>query len=279
VPLVFLRSRPQQSVCLSGFYMMFFPTCRRRIARFTLALVLIALPLSAQAAETWLSQAQGLFEADEYERTIKVVKPHSKDEDMDANLFLMFSNLQMYQYTRAKYYQTRYRGIREWVEAKATLNSLPRILYFGEQNDKPEVVKTARRVAGQVIAATYRIEDVPNLVSFASSHDPGMQKLAYKAVRRILKNPRTVVKKGGNMRAKDIKIMQDPKLIAALVNGMDISDAAAALVLIEEPALEELGLSANPKALKLEGKIVSAISKREKKYPNSVWHSATGKTR
>jgi len=258
---------------------MVFSTLCRRITQLTLAVALITTPLLAHADEEWLSQAQGLFESDEYERTIKVVKPHSKNENMNATLLLMFSNLQMYQYTRAKYYQTRYKGLREWVEAKATLKDLPRILYFGEQGDKPEVVKIAKKVAGRVIAATYRVEDVPSLIDFAKANDPGMQKLAYKAVRRILKNPRNVVKKGGNMRAKDIKVMKNSQLINALVDGLDMKDAAATLVLIEEPALDALGMSTNPKALKLEGKIVTAISKRQKKYPDSTWHSASGKTR
>jgi hypothetical protein len=245
-----------------------------------MASALALTPVLAHAAdEAWLSQAKGLFEQDEYERTLEVAKPHAREDAVDANLFLLFANLQMYHYTKARYYKTRHQGLRDWVEAKAGLTALPRIHYFGAQGDKPEVVKEARRLAAKILAGIYRIEEVPQLIDYARSDDEGMQKLAYKAIKRILKNPRTVVSKGGNMRPKDIAVMQDPKLIGALIGGIEQSDAFAALLLIEEPALERLSATSGARATKLEGKIIAAVKKRKKKFPNSSWHSATGKPR
>ncbi len=241
------------------------------IAFFTLAFASNAL------AANWWDIAEKQFNDDEYERVIKTVKPHS--DNLTALMFITFSNLQLHQYTGGKSYQQAFKDKFNVIVDKASIKNLDRILYFVDLADKPAVVKEARKLANGVFKNLNAIEDVPKLISFAKSNDKQVRKMAGAAIKRIIKFKRDVVTKGGTLRAKDIRVMQDPKLIKALLNNVSESNAAATLVLIEEPVLKYTSGNLEPVVVKLEQKISKAVASRQKKHPKSNWYSAVGKRR
>lgn len=245
---------------------------------FSLLLAFIALAFSSNSlAANWWDIAEKQFNNDEYEKVIKTVSPHS--ENQTALMFITFSNLQLHQYTGSKSYQQTFKDNIKVIVKNASIKNLDRILYFVDLPDKPAVVKEARKLANGLFKNINAIEDVSKLISFTKSNDQQVRKMASAAIKRIVKFKRDVVTKGGTLRAKDIRVMQDPKLIKALLGNASESNAAATLVLIEEPVLKYTSDNLEPAVVKLEQKITKAIESRKKKHPKSNWYSAVGKRR
>jgi hypothetical protein len=244
-----------------------------------LSLILLAAASSCFASN-WESRAKQAFNIDEYQKCIEIVNSVKGDTDgLYRSMFLAFSNLQLYQYTKAKEYQSQYQAHLKGVEARAQISDLNKVLYFVNLNDKPEVVKASRNLTKKILNGMHKIEEVPLLISFAESTDMQVRDLSFDAMRRIFKVKRDVVKKGGNLRAIDMKIMSEPNLIKILLKNASSSKAANVLVLIEEPVLKHADGIADAHVAKVQANVVKAAASRQKKYPNSNWYSATGQVR
>jgi hypothetical protein len=249
---------------------------RKNILSALLAFISLAFTSNCLAANWW-NIAEKQFNDDEYEKVIETVKPYS--ENLSALMFLTFSNLQLSEYTGGKSYQKTFKDKFDVLVDKSSIKNLDRILYFVNLPDKPAVVKNARKLADKVFKNINAIEDVPKLISFTQANDSQVRKMAGVTIKRILKFKRDVVNKGGTLRAKDIRVMQDPKLIKALLKNVSESNAADSLLLIEEPVLKYTSGNLEPVVVKLEKKINKAIDRRKKKHPKSNWDSAIGKKR
>lgn len=241
------------------------------------SLSLLLLSAGAAHAQAWVSKAKRLFENDEYEQVIEIAEPHRK-QTIGA-MFLAFSHLQEYIFNGTKYDQEMFKSFKLQLEKKLTANDIDDLIYFVNQNDKPEVVKEARRLSGVAFKNIKQIEDVPKLVKFLDSTDEGSRKLALKTIKNIIQPKRKYVDKGGTLRAKDIKVMGSGKLIVPLLKRIEQKDAFRTLVMIEEPVLPYLSKYDGPEYTKLDVDINKAIAKRRQKYPDSNWYSAVGKQR
>jgi hypothetical protein len=231
-------------------------------------------------ASAWEGRARQAFTLDEYDKCIAIVESEKGAADsLNRTLFLAFSNLQLYQYTKEKDYRSKYQSYLKTAESKAQISDLGKVLYFVNLKDKPEVVKSARGFTKKILDGMYKIEEVPLLLSFAESQDPQVRSLTFDAMRRIFKTKRDVVNNGGNLRSQDIKIMSDPDLIRILAKSIADSKAVGVLVLIEDPALKQVEKMSDLHAVKAQEKISRAIAQRQKKYPDSNWYSATGQVR
>ena len=232
-------------------------------------------------AASWSQQAKSLFEKDEYQKVIEIAGEHKKDKKSKLGLMLLaFSHLQLYEFNGTKSDKKAYKNYMDLLEDYVNAKHLNDIKYFISQTDKPDVVKAARKLLKRAFKNISDIEQAPLIVAFLKEEDEKTRKLAASALKNMLWVKRKYVLKGGTLRDKDIKIMQDERLIRALLeNANKISDAFKALVEIEQPVLKYIGDYEGKKILKLEQKINKAIAKREKKYPDSNWYSATGKVR
>jgi hypothetical protein len=248
-----------------------------KAAFFSLMLLTIAFNCFAS---NWESKAKQAFSLDEYQKCIDIINGVKGDTDsLHRSMFLAFSNLQLYQYTKSKEYQAQYQTHLKAVESRAQVSDLSKILYFVNLIDKPEVVKSSRSLARKILRDMYKIEEVPLLIPFAESSDKQVRGLSYDAMRRIFKIKRDVVNKGGNLRAQDMKVMSDPNLIKILLKNANDQKAANVLLLIEEPVLKHAEPISDIQVAKVQERIVKAIAKRQKSYPSSNWHSATGQVR
>jgi hypothetical protein len=256
-------------------------TARNRIqARIVAALcaaALLTVAGAAHAQQAWVSRAKVLFENDEYEQVIEIAEPHRK-QTIGA-MFLAFSHLQEFIFNGTKYDKEMFKSFKLQLEKKLTANDIDDLIYFVDRNDKPEVVKEARRLSGVAFKNIKQIEDVPKLVKFLGSTDEGSRKLALSSIKRIIQPKRKYVEKGGTLRAKDIKVMGSSKLIVPLLDRIELKDAFKTLVMIEEPVLKFLSKYEGPEITKLDVAINKAIAKRKQKYPDSNWYSAVGKER
>lgn len=231
-------------------------------------------------ASNWETKAKQTFSLDQYEECIKTVNSVKGDTDsLHRSMFMAFSNLQLYQYTKVKEYQSQYQAHYNIVETKAQISDLHKVLYFVNLNDKPEVVKASRNLTKKILSSIYKIEEVPLLLPFAEATDMQVRSLSFDAMKRVFKTKRDVVNKGGNLRSQDMQVMTDPKLIRILLNNAADSKAANVLLLIEEPVLKHAETVSDLHVAKVQEKIVKAISKRQKTYPKSNWYSATGQVR
>jgi len=254
-------------------------TGRRRILAGAVAITLLCAGIAgvASAEAAWVSRARKLFENDEYQQVIELAEPHRK-ENIGA-MFLAFSHLQEYIFNDTKYDREMFKQFKLQLEAKTTADDIDDLLYFVNRNDKPEVVKEARRLAGTAFKNIKQIEEVPKLVQFLGSSDEGARELALSSIKRIVEPKRKYVEKGGTLRSKDIAVMGSPKLIVPLLDRIEQKDAYRTLVMIEEPVLQYLGKYDGPRYAKLDVDINKAIAKRKQKYPDSNWYSAVGKQR
>lgn len=231
----------------------------------------------ALAEEAWVRKAKKLFENDEYTQVIEIAEPHRK-KNIGA-MFLAFSHLQEYIFNRTKYDSEKFKNYKHYLEAKMSAEDLDELLYFVNLEDKPEVVKEARKLTKYTFDRIKQIEDVPKLVTFLGSNDEQSRKLALSSIKKILEPKRKVVDSGGTLRTKDIRIMGSSKLITPLLERIEVGDAQRCLLLIQDPVLPYLGKYTGQKYTELEQKIEKAIAKRTEKYPKSNWYSATGKQR
>lgn len=238
---------------------------------------LLALAGAAQAEQSWVRQAKVRFDNDEYERVIELAEPHRK-ENIGA-MFLAFSHLQEFIFNDTKYDKEMFKAFKLQLEKRLTSKDIDDLLYFVDRDDKPEVVKEARRLAKVTFKNIKQVEEVPKLVKFLDSNDEGARKLALSSIKRIIQSKRKYVDKGGTLREKDVKVMGSSKLIVPLLDRIETKDANATLVLIEEPVLKYLPKYEGPAYAKLDVEINKKISKRKQKYPESNWYSAVGKKR
>lgn len=254
---------------------------RRRALTLTAVAALLAstgLASVAQAQDAgWVRKAKQLFENDEYKQVIELAEPQRKT-NLGA-MFLTFSHLQEFIFNGTKFDKEMSKQFKLQLEAKMTADDIDDLLYFVNLNDKPEVVKEARRLSGVAFKNISQIEDVPKLVTFLSSSDPGARKLALSSIKRIIEPKRKYVSKAGTLRPVDVSVMGSQRLIVPLLDRVDESDAFRTLVLIEEPVLPHLAKYEGPLYGKLDVEINKAIQERKKKFPESNWYSAVGKTR
>jgi len=241
------------------------------------ALVIAGVAGAAGADAAWVSKAKKLFENDEYQQVIEIAEPHRK-ENIGA-MFLAFSHLQENIFNGTKYDKEMFKQFKLQLEAKTTADDIDDLLYFVNRNDKPEVVKEARRLSGVAFKNIKQIEDVPKLVKFLGSTDEEARKLALSSIYRIIEPKRKYVEKGGTLRGKDIQVMGSSKLIVPLLDRVEVKEAYRTLVMIEEPVLQHLGKYDGPQYSKLDVDINKAIGKRKQKFPESNWYSAVGKKR
>jgi hypothetical protein len=251
----------------------------RHIAIFLIALAAVGLSTSAAlAASAWETKAKKLFENDEYTDVIELAEPHRKD-NLGA-MFLAFSHLQEFIFNGTKYDKEKFKNYKLYLEAKLTAVDIDDLLYFVNLDDKPEVVREARRLSSSTFKNIKQIEDVPKLVKFLKSNDEESRKLALSSIKRIVELKRKYVDKGGTLRDKDVKIMGSSRLIIPLLEqAADEKDARRTLVLIEEPVLKYIGKYVGPQYVDIEESITKAMTKRVSKYPDSNWYSAVGKVR
>jgi len=231
----------------------------------------------ARAEAAWVRQARQHFDYDEYQKVIELAGPHRK-ENIGA-MFLAFSHLQEYIFNGTKYDKEMFKQFRMMLEARTTAADIDDLLWFVNRNDKPEVVKEARRLAKATFKNIKQVEDVPQLVKFLGSSDEGARKLALSSIKRIVKPKRDYVNKGGTLRAKDIQVMGSSRLIVPLLDRIEQKDAYRTLVMIEEPVLQYLGKYEGPKYTQLDVDINERIARRKQKYPDSNWYSAVGRDR
>lgn len=232
------------------------------------------------SAAAWQKEAKALFEKDEYHKVIDIAAAHKKEKDNKMGLMMLaFSHLQLYEFNDTKSDRKAFKNYIELLEDYVNANHLTDIKYFIAQKDKPEVVDEARDLLKRAFKNISNIEEAPLVLSFLKSDDEKTRKLAASALEDLISPKRRYVNKGGTLREKDIVIMQDEKLIRALLENINISDAFDTLEDIEKPVLQYIDNYEGKKILKLKEKIEKRIAKREKKYPESNWYSAIGKQR
>lgn len=252
---------------------------KNRITYGLLALLLLLISNPISAAQ-WEAKAKSLFEKDEYHKVIDIAEEHKKDKDSKLGLMLLaFSHLQLYEFNGTSSDKKAFKNYMEILEDYITVEHLDDIGFFIKQTDKPEVVDEARDLLEEAFDNIRDTNDVPLIVPFARANDKKTRKLAIGALEDIISVKRKYVKKGGTLRNKDIAVMQDGKLIRALLDNIDISGADDALEDIEEPVLAYLKDYEGKKIQKLEKNILEAIQDRQEDYPDSTWYSAIGKDR
>jgi len=229
-------------------------------------------------AQSWITTSKRYFENDEYQKCIDYTEKYKKKNNF-ANMFLAFSHLQENVFNKTKYDMEKFKAYKTMLEARLSVKDIDNLLYFINLNDKPYVVKEARKLSKNTFKNIKNIEDIPALMTFLNSTDAESRKLALGAIKNILSPKRKYVDQGGTMRAKDIKVMNSKNLITSLLENIEQNDAKKALEIIEEPVLEHTSGYAGVNTTKLETKINQLIAKRKKKFPDSNWYSATGKTR
>ena len=231
---------------------------------------------SVASAQGWAPQARRLFERDEYQRCIDLLEPHRKN--VVAAMFLGFSHLQESVFNGKKYDKEKWKSYRDYIEARMSPDNIKDLLYFVEFADKPPVVKEARKLAGKAFKAVKDMSEISRLTGFLDSSDEDTRELALKAIERNLSLKRKYVNKGGTLRRQDVEVMDSNRLIRKLLDHIEDKGASKALLQIESPVLAHLSRYNGEAYLKLETSIHMAIAKREKKYPDSSWASATGKS-
>lgn len=243
-----------------------------------MALIFILTSYSSLFAAEWEKKARSFFEDDYYEKCIQVVRP-MKDNNF-ARMFLAFSHLQEYKFNNTKSDQAKFKNTMMILKDKTGSKDLDHLLYFVNQKDKPHVIDEARKLLAATFKNCTQNEDVKKLIPLMKSSDDKTKDMTIKTVKKIIVPKRKVVTQGGTLRKKDVTMMTDPDLIKALFESILTSSAATqTLVMIEKPVLKYISGYEGKKVIELETKITKAIAKREKKYPESNWYSATGKTR
>jgi hypothetical protein len=222
--------------------------------------------------------AKKLFDDGQYDECIQKIESLPNFKKQISNVMLLtFSNFQLYNFTKQKLYNNEYNAYYELLLAKTGVDDLNSILFFVNSSDKPEVVKSARKLLKDIFKNLHKIEDIVKLLPFASSSDKDVREYAFDSIQRIMEPIRAIVKDGGTMRPIDVRYFQNKDVINIAIENINLSIAQKILILIEEPAVEYLNNSKSTGSLKVYEKINSDIKDRMKKYPNSNWYSATGK--
>lgn len=245
---------------------------------FAATLMLASVFLFAGNLYAFDETAKKYFDGGLYEECIKRVEslPDFK-KDISNVMLIAFSNLQMYNFTKQKYFNNEYKAYYDMIVAKSGVDHLDNILFFVNSSDKPDVVKDARKLLKEIFKNLYKIEDIVKILPFATSSDKDVREYAFSAIERIMDPIREIVNKGGTMRPVDILYFTNKDVIATAIDNINISKAQQILLLIEEPAIPYLENAKSNESLKIHEKILREISDRKKKFPNSFWYSATGK--
>jgi hypothetical protein len=222
--------------------------------------------------------AKNLFDNGQYEECIQRVKSKPDLQKQRDNVMLLaFSNYQLYKFTNQKTFDKEFDSFYDLLRKKVEVDDLKGLLFFVNSSDKPEVVKSSRELLKAVFKSMHKIDEIVKIIPFADSTDKKTRELAFDTMVSIMKPIRTIVKKGGTMRPIDVVYFQNKGVIQSAMENIDISAARAVLVLIEEPALEIIDSSNDPKLKDISEDITDAVNGRKKAYPNSLWYSATGK--
>jgi len=244
----------------------------------TIVMLLSLFVLSAGNTLAFDATAEKYFDSGQYEECIKRVEslPDFK-KDMSNVMLIAFSNLQMYNFTKQKHFNNEYKAYYDMIVAKSGVDNLRSILFFVNSEDKPDVVKAARKLLKEIFNGLYKIEDIVKILPFTSSSDKDVREYAFTAIERIMDPIRDMVKKGGTMRPIDIQYFTNKEVITTAIDNINISKAKDILLLIEEPAIPYLENVQGNESLKVHEAILKKINERKKKFPDSSWYSATGK--
>lgn len=234
--------------------------------------------LSATNLLAFDRQAEKFFDDGQYEECIKRVEslPDFK-KDISNVMLITFSNLQLYNFTKQKYFNNEYKAYYDMIVAKSGVDHLSNILFFVNSSDKPEVVKASRKLLKEIFKNLYKIEDIVKILPFTTSSDKDVREFAFSSIARIMEPIRDMVKKGGTMRPIDILYFTNKEVITTAIENINIAKAKEILLLIEEPAITYLENAQGNESLKVHKAILKKINERKKKFPDSSWYSATGK--
>jgi hypothetical protein len=233
---------------------------------------------SATSVHAFDDTAKKYFDGGQYEECIKKVEslPDFK-KDISNVMLIAFSNLQLYNFTKQKYFNNEYKAYYDMLVAKSGVDQLTNILFFVNSSDKPDVVKASRKLLKEIFNNLYKIEDIVKILPFTKSSDEDVREYAFSAIERIMDPIRDIVKNGGTMRPVDIQYFTNKEVITTAIDNINISKARDILLLIEEPAIPYLENAQGNESLKVHETILKKINDRKKKYPDSSWYSATGK--
>ncbi len=245
-----------------------------------LCAVVFALPIfySGNAYADWRSDAYQYFQKDEYDKAISIAERNRGDRF--AKMILCFSYLQKYVFTKSALDKQKFAIEYKNLAITTSVKDIDNIGKFTREVAKPEVVKRANRLLKTAFDNLSTNEDIYPIIKYLNWESENSRKLAAGTIGRILKYRRAVVNKGGTLRKKDIALFTHPPLIQGLVKQVDeLPNARKALVYIEQPAIPYVEKAGTAGSVKTLSNINKAIARRQKKYPNSNWYSATGQKR
>lgn len=221
--------------------------------------------------------AKKLFDNGQYDECIQRVKSIPDRKHRSNVMLLAFSNYQLYNFTKQKTFNKEYESLYDALLEKTEVEDLKSVLFFVNSSDKPAVVESARDILKEIFENLHKIDDIVKILPFANSSDKETRVYAFETMQRIMEPIREIVTKGGTMRPIDLVYFQNKDVIKAAMENADIKAARGILVLIEEPALDQLSVATSADLKKVSEDIEDAISDRKKEFPNSSWYSATGK--
>lgn len=221
--------------------------------------------------------AKRLFDNGQYDECIQRVKTLPDRKHRSNVMLVAFSNYQLYNFTKQKTFDKEYQTLFDALIEKTEVEDLKSILFFVNSSDKPAVVESARDLLKEIFENLHKIDDIVKILPFTSSSDKDTRMYAFDAIQRIMEPIRDIVKKGGTMRPVDLVYFQNKDVIKAAIENADIKAARETLVLIEEPALDQLPVATSEDLKDVSEDITDAINDRKKEFPNSSWYSATGK--
>lgn len=222
--------------------------------------------------------AKKLFDNGQYDECIQRVKANPNLQKQRDNVMLLaYSNYQLYNFTKQETFENEFQSLYDVLLEKADVEDLKSLLFFVNSSDKPAVVESSRDLLEKIFESMHKIDDIVKILPFANSTDKETREHAFDTMTRIMEPIREIVKNGGTMRPIDLVYFQNKDVIKSAMENVDISAAREVLVLIEEPALEIIDSSNDPKLKDISEDITDAVNDRKKDYPNSFWYSATGK--
>lgn len=247
---------------------------------------------SSAHLNSWQKSAFRQYQNDEYAKAKKILEKHRQDRF--AKILLTFVYHQEWVYSQSKMQRDIWKGEYKALEASLGIKDIAYLTLVGQEIDKPKASKLAKKLLKKSFKNVHKTADVPLLLEFLGVPDPDINGYAINALNKILKVRRKIVKGGGTLRSKDIRMMNDRRLLGQL--GAIVAQetvwgkkpnypkgtkkAIQSLVLIEEPSLKLLDeVPSGVSVIKAKQKVQKAMNSRRKKFPKSNWYSATGKKR
>ena len=215
----------------------------------------------------------------EFDQAIEACEDHKDNFSRMVAALSYAERYRLYKNSGDKAQKTAYMNILEEVISLEDINNIQRVTAI---TGNPFGLKEAEKLLKRAFANLRTTEEVLIAADFLDEGRPSdHNKIALNAIKKFLKQIRNYVKKGGTMPTKEKTLFTDEALIIPLVNLLEIKEsrgsAKKCLALIEEPALEYL--EDRPMNSSISESIVAirkAMTKRLKKYPNSIWFSAYG---